>query len=359
MTNSTNKQQNTLLDTLINILLASAVCLAAAVILPLVLANYITLSAANLGGTYYANVPLSIDVPLGTKIYYTSQQPDSELLSKDAIYAAGEEYTGTCFVTDSSRISAVAVYSIGPNVSISKPLYLEYTIIKQDFHDEQFNVVFEETEEAPVEETTEYVPEYTEEFDYQNTYTWYDGITEWMTTINTSSELLEKCRSTSYLVNGGHDHKEYANSQLCREYVREIAEGFREAAQAEGYSEEQLLNMVITFVQSIPYEYDRVSMGVSDYPRFSAETLVDGLGDCEDSSVLMAEMLICLGYDTVLLISDNHAMLGVAGGDFSGSCISYNGQSYFMLETTGEGYEIGEYDYNEYDYNDYYVYPLH
>jgi hypothetical protein len=81
-----------------------------------------------------------------------------------------------------------------------------------------------------------------------------------------------------------------------------------------------------------------------EYPRYPLETLWDGVGDCEDSSILAAAILDATGYDTVLLQFGNHMAVGVAetkSDEFSGDGYIYNEKKYYYLETTGAGYEVG------------------
>jgi len=61
---------------------------------------------------------------------------------------------------------------------------------------------------------------------------------------------------------------------------------------------EQMLIFVQTIVQ---YTADP---GLWDFPRFPMETLVDGIGDCEDSSILYASLIRALGYRACLAMVD-------------------------------------------------------
>jgi len=60
-----------------------------------------------------------------------------------------------------------------------------------------------------------------------------------------------------------------------------------------GYTtQKELINYISTFVQSLPYALDPISTGYRDYSRYPAETLVDGKGDCVDTSILLAAGLL-------------------------------------------------------------------
>ncbi|MFC7047360.1 hypothetical protein ACFQH6_19820 [Halobacteriaceae archaeon GCM10025711] len=63
------------------------------------------------------------------------------------------------------------------------------------------------------------------------------------------------------------------------------------------------VEFLIDFVQNLPYVPDDVSAGVDEYPKYMMETLVEAGGDCEDSSILLASLLLSssFGYGTVLI----------------------------------------------------------
>jgi len=58
----------------------------------------------------------------------------------------------------------------------------------------------------------------------------------------------------------------------------------------------------LAFVQkSVAYQSDPAG---SEYPRYPIETLIEGIGDCEDSSILYASIVRTFGYSQgVLLVS--------------------------------------------------------
>lgn len=114
----------------------------------------------------------------------------------------------------------------------------------------------------------------------------------------------------------------------------------------EGLSEVERLYTAITFVQSVPYGYDTETTGQVEYPRYPVETLVDNVGDCEDTSILMGALLREMGYDVALIIYENiHTALGVCETDdmnFYGTYYQKEGKRYYYLETTSEGRGVGE-----------------
>ena len=127
-------------------------------------------------------------------------------------------------------------------------------------------------------------------------------------------------------------------------YITSMVQRINEAAYKEGFSESEKVNFVIAFVQSLPYTVDSVTTDWDEYPRYPIETLFDRGGDCEDTSILVAALLDRLGYEVCLIfpVDKNHCAVGVAIEGIYGSYYEYEGTRYFYLETTGEGWEIGE-----------------
>jgi hypothetical protein len=127
----------------------------------------------------------------------------------------------------------------------------------------------------------------------------------------------------------------------------------------------RLMNLVF-FVQQIPYDTDDntacyiegtlpphaiyVKGGV-EYPKYPAEMLVDGRGDCEDAAILMGGLLDALGYDTVLLRYSDHMALGIRMNEFnpyyaaySPRYFEYEGKHYYYVEGTDFEWEnVSEY----------------
>ena len=95
--------------------------------------------------------------------------------------------------------------------------------------------------------------------------------------------------------------------------------------------------MMLGIVLSVTTEWN-------EYPRYPLETLFDRGGDCEDTSILVAALLDRMGYDICLLILSkaNHCAVGVSLDGVTGSYYNHDGKKYYYLETTGEGWEIGD-----------------
>ncbi|MDR3283319.1 MAG: hypothetical protein LBS92_06940 [Candidatus Methanoplasma sp.] len=90
---------------------------------------------------------------------------------------------------------------------------------------------------------------------------------------------------------------------------------------AYGYPDEhnRFAGFVLSFVQMC-FEYplhtdlisaDEYKHGVKEYFAFPLETLFNGGGDCEDTSILLTSIYIALGMDSALVFLPNHVMSGV------------------------------------------------
>ena len=106
--------------------------------------------------------------------------------------------------------------------------------------------------------------------------------------------------------------------------------------------------IAIDFVQSMVYQFDVDYNGRNEYPKYPIETIVDGSGDCEDTSFLMASILEAIGIDTILFVLPSHVAVGVACKGCTGEYHSYKGTDYYFLETTGyaDNWELGNTRYN-------------
>ncbi|SFG22967.1 hypothetical protein SAMN05660649_01047 [Desulfotomaculum arcticum] len=138
------------------------------------------------------------------------------------------------------------------------------------------------------------------------------------------------------------DYSVYVTNPLNHPYISNLVKTFQEGAQKHNYSEWDTINYIVAFVQSLKYVPDEVSTEYDEYPKYPLETLVDGGGDCEDTSILMASILQEMGYGVVLLGMPDHMAIGVKGADnLPGSYYTYNGAHYYYLETTGSNWSIG------------------
>ncbi len=106
------------------------------------------------------------------------------------------------------------------------------------------------------------------------------------------------------------------------------------------WTNQDRIDFVLSFVQSLPYTFDDVTTGYDEFRRYAVETLIDGGGDCEDTTILVAAILRGLGEKTALIFTPGHIALGVSG-NFTGTSVNYNGTKYYYCETTGTGWKVG------------------
>lgn len=136
---------------------------------------------------------------------------------------------------------------------------------------------------------------------------------------------------------------EYVLSDHDRPLVASLVKAFSHCSKMADYSDHDNLGNVISFVQSLTYVKDKESKGVKDYVRFPVETLVDGVGDCEDLAIFAAAILHAMGYPVLLVSLPDHLALGVAcDEECTGTSYEYQGKHYYYLEVTGKGWELGQ-----------------
>jgi predicted transglutaminase-like cysteine proteinase len=176
---------------------------------------------------------------------------------------------------------------------------------------------------------------------YTRTYKWSYKNRQYTWTLTISKDSYDFYKGRPH--NRQSNYAMYAMSDYDRTYLRSLVDKLTEASVRDGFSEYDSVKMVIAFVQSLPYTSDSVTTGYDEYPRYPIETLVDDGGDCEDTSILTAALLNEMGYGVILISPTGHMAVGIKGGDnVYGTYWTYEGSKYFYVETTGEGYDIGQ-----------------
>lgn len=138
------------------------------------------------------------------------------------------------------------------------------------------------------------------------------------------------------------DYQAYVFDALDDETIAAIANELDALGKGNGLSDDQILSLTLSFVQSLEYTVDSVTTPFDEFPRYPVETLVELGGDCEDSSILFASLAQSLGYDIVMVSPPGHMAVGVAGDGLPGFSYEHEGTRYYYAETTGEGWKIGE-----------------
>ena len=113
----------------------------------------------------------------------------------------------------------------------------------------------------------------------------------------------------------GRVYAEYGTNDPYREYVRDVAlklkREFDEKVAPSEDNHRRLAEYLLYFVQGgMEYRHDP-SDKRGDWPRFPSETLANGAGDCEDTSILYMELLRHVGIGSALFSVPRHACVGV------------------------------------------------
>jgi hypothetical protein len=177
----------------------------------------------------------------------------------------------------------------------------------------------------------------TREFSWNYPSDWWNTLS-WTWTVQVSQDLYTY-ESHLPRIASWNDWAKYTDDPV----LEELAPSLKEAAENKGFDYYETINFVLSFVHCFPYTIDSVTTGADEYPRYPIETLVDGGGDCEDTSFLVAGILKVMNYDVCLLELPGHMAVGVLGIDeHPGSYYNFNGKHYYYCETTSTGWTMGE-----------------
>ena len=187
--------------------------------------------------------------------------------------------------------------------------------------------------------------------------------------INFKEEEIANLRSMNPFTTYGYDANTYEdnvrnmfqvlrNTPALNKEAEEIAQYIKSEIEKAGYPELDLVQFVLNFAQTpnIAYRIDEECASIDfakEYMRYPAETLLDKEGDCDCKSFLAANILHCLGYNVIFLLSQKlkHAAMAVECKDawldvipsdkLGNAILEYNGIRYIYCESTGEGNMIG------------------
>ncbi|MBP2146842.1 hypothetical protein J2129_002296 [Methanofollis sp. W23] len=106
---------------------------------------------------------------------------------------------------------------------------------------------------------------------------------------------------------------------------------FREVGDENRLDSDRYLEMIVAFVQAIPYQVHPPDTP----PKFPVETVAERKGDCDDKSLLLAALLSRDEYDVALFnfADDGHMAVGIASDD-----VTYGETGYAYIETTDSGF---------------------
>jgi hypothetical protein len=116
--------------------------------------------------------------------------------------------------------------------------------------------------------------------------------------------------------------KDPAQDQIFSDLLKEL----NKVRLLQGLSDDEYLELMTVYVQSLRYE------SLEQNPaKFPVETVIDGAGDCDDKSLLLAGLLVREGYSVALLSfgPESHMAIGVGSYDYL-----YKKTGYAFIETT-------------------------
>ena len=176
--------------------------------------------------------------------------------------------------------------------------------------------------------------------DFKISHEWTHNGLRWTCTLNVPVALYQYYQGRAHL---SDDLVQFVLSDYDRLCVQNLVASFREGGVKANYTDHDNMGNVISFVQSLRYVSDRDSKGEQEYVRFPLETLVDGVGDCEDMAILAATILYEMGYDVMLVMLPDHLALAVACDEgCEGVYYDYGGRFYYYLEVTDVGWTMGQ-----------------
>lgn len=183
---------------------------------------------------------------------------------------------------------------------------------------------------------------------YEVEHSWQFNGKECSITLNISTELYDYYQNKRehlayrYRFNGGEIPPNYYSFMLSehdRPVIRALADEFSNHVAT---TKEQI-HLALTFVQSLPYAFDSTSKDTDEYLRYPVETLVDGCGDCEDKVALLASLLYEMDVDFILLVLPEHIAVGVHCDEMDAErYLLFREKKYYYLETTMEGWQMGQ-----------------
>ena len=175
---------------------------------------------------------------------------------------------------------------------------------------------------------------------YKVKYSWDYNEVRWSFSVGIPEEIYGFYRGRTHY---NDDLMHFVLSEYDRDYIREIVKSFRAGGDEWGMSDIDNVFNVVAFVQSLQYVSDESSRGEQDYVRYPIETLVDGIGDCEDMVILAATLLHEMGYSVLMVMLPEHLALAIKyDKDFGGTYYEYDGGKYYYLEMTSPGWDLGQ-----------------
>lgn len=131
----------------------------------------------------------------------------------------------------------------------------------------------------------------------------------------------------------------YLNPKEGDDTVKDLVASINGLAAQNDLSDEETVELAVTFVQSIPYDFEAVDTADARQPRYAYEVLYDNLGICSEKSYLAYAMLREMGYGVAVFTypKENHMNIGIQ----SPLEHSTDQTGYSVVETTNRDIKIG------------------
>lgn len=120
--------------------------------------------------------------------------------------------------------------------------------------------------------------------------------------------------------------------------VAELVTEIRAEAAKKKLTEDQTLELAVSFIQTIPYDEERARTDLT-HPRYPYEVLFEGRGICSDKTLLALAVLRQMGYGTATFMYDEEQHMAAAV--LCPSEYSNYDSGYCIVETTATGNKIG------------------
>lgn len=169
---------------------------------------------------------------------------------------------------------------------------------------------------------------------YRLSYRWRALGRRWRLGVSVAAEGYRSATRASRSVPRCYD--EAMASQVARRAAGSLS-GALDAAGVE--SPVERLRAVTQYIRSLEYVRDGAATGEREYPKYVAQTLVEGGGDCEDAAFLLAGVLAApaFGHEVALLCLSGHVGVGVRLAlieTSAGPLLSVGGREYLYLDPT-------------------------
>ncbi len=206
-------------------------------------------------------------------------------------------------------------------------------------------IIGKKTDDTPVDSTQTETVSGT----VKKTFTWYfEG--EWHSAVWTTDYSYYDGYQKTFI---DRSPTTYSSRMQFIDYTSDTVSVFAEylSEQSSGMTELQRANYVLAFVQQcITYQTDSDFCGEAEYWKFPYETLYDGRGDCEDTTILYCAIMKGMGYGSAMLlylgeqyVGKGHAAAGLAMDSVpGGSYYEMGGKQYYYCETTNVGFKVGD-----------------